>query len=138
MASFWDDDHVDVYSKYLIFRAISCNLLLWGCESWALRQTLLDALEVFLHRSVRQILRIQVRHVIDHQINNEQVCEMFLAYRRFETKLPFVNSLTSEKLPEDKVPTFQRASLQHGATTLVKWADQYSQTSTVSSEIFNS
>ena len=33
MSDFWDDNHVDVYSKYLIFRAIPCNLLLWGCES---------------------------------------------------------------------------------------------------------
>ena len=77
MADFWDDDHVDVYSKYLIFRAIPCNLLLWGCESWALIQTPLDAFEVFLHQSVRRILRIQVRHVIEHQIKNEQVREMF-------------------------------------------------------------
>ena len=53
MSDFGDDNHVDVYSKYLIFHAIPCNFLLWGCESWALRQTLLDALEVFLHRSVR-------------------------------------------------------------------------------------
>ena len=53
MSSFLDDDHVDVYSKYLMFREIPCNLLLWGCESWALRQTLLDAIEVFLHRIVR-------------------------------------------------------------------------------------
>ena len=44
MAEFWDDDHVDVYSKYLIFREIPCYLLLWGCESWSLRQILLDAL----------------------------------------------------------------------------------------------
>ena len=46
MSAFLYDNHVDVYSKYLIFCAIPCNLLLWGCESWALRQTLLDALEV--------------------------------------------------------------------------------------------
>ena len=34
--TFWADAAVDDYSKYLIFRAIPCNLLLWGCESWAL------------------------------------------------------------------------------------------------------
>ena len=78
MASLWDDNHVDVYSKYLIFREIPCNFLLWGCESWALRQTLLDALEVFLHQSVRRILRIQVRHVIDHRIKNENFVKFFL------------------------------------------------------------
>ena len=73
MSAFWDDNHVDVYFKYLIFRAIPCNLLLWGCESWALRQTLLDALEVFLHRIVRLILQIKMRYVIEHLIKNEQV-----------------------------------------------------------------
>ena len=61
----------------------------------------------------------------------------FLTYQQFETKLSFINSLTLEKLSEEKVPTFPRASLQHSATTLAKWADQYSQTSSVSSEIFN-
>ena len=35
---FWSDRTVDDYSKYLIFRAIPINLLLWGCESWALRE----------------------------------------------------------------------------------------------------
>ena len=46
-------DHVDMYSKYMIFRAIPCNLLLWGCESWALRQSLLDLLEIFLYPNIR-------------------------------------------------------------------------------------
>ena len=53
MKKFWDDDHVDEYSKYMIFRATPCNLLLWGGESWALRQSLLDSLEAFLHRNIR-------------------------------------------------------------------------------------
>ena len=34
------------------------NLLLWGSENWSLRQDLLRKLEVFLHQSVRRILRI--------------------------------------------------------------------------------
>ena len=76
MAYFWDNGYVNVYSKYLMFRAITCNLLLWGCKSWTLRQTLLDALEVFLHQSVRQILRIQARNVIYHRIKNERVREI--------------------------------------------------------------
>ena len=33
MSKIWDDDHVDTYSKYLIFKAIPCNLLLWGCKT---------------------------------------------------------------------------------------------------------
>ena len=89
MAPFWDDDHIYVYSKYLIFRAIPCNLLLWGCEIWALRDTLLDAFEVFLHRSVRRILWIQVRHVIEHRIKNEHVCGMFFNIPTIQNQIDF-------------------------------------------------
>ena len=89
MSDFWDDNNVDVYSKYLIFRTIPCNLLLWGCESWALRQTLLDALEVFLHRGVRRILQIKMRHVIEHQVKNEQVSEMFFNIMTIRNQIAF-------------------------------------------------
>ena len=42
LKTFWRDHHIDMYSKYMIFRAIPCNLLLWGCESWTLCHSLLD------------------------------------------------------------------------------------------------
>ncbi len=29
----WKNPHLDTYSKYLLFRAIPMNLLLWGCEN---------------------------------------------------------------------------------------------------------
>ena len=38
MKNIWDDQHVDLYSKYLLFLAIPINQLLWGCESWALKE----------------------------------------------------------------------------------------------------
>jgi hypothetical protein len=40
--SVWSPDQIlvqpayDTYSKYLIFRAIPMNLLLWGCKAWSL------------------------------------------------------------------------------------------------------
>jgi len=37
---FWKCEQVELYSKYLIFLAIPLNLLLCGCESWALKETL--------------------------------------------------------------------------------------------------
>ena len=43
---FWRDTSVNLCSKYLIFLAISINLLLQVCESWDLRISLLDKLEV--------------------------------------------------------------------------------------------
>ena len=75
--NFWKDHQVDMYSKYRIFRAIPCNLLLWGCESWALRQTFLNNLEVFLHCSIRWILNINMVQVRERQIKNSHIsmCE---------------------------------------------------------------
>jgi hypothetical protein len=32
----WRSPHLDVYNKYLLFRAILMNLLLWGAETWLL------------------------------------------------------------------------------------------------------
>ena len=42
LSSYWNDKSVDIKSKYLIFMAIPCNILLWGSESWALRTSLLS------------------------------------------------------------------------------------------------
>jgi hypothetical protein len=76
----WQNPHLDVYNKYLLFRAIPMNLLLWGCETWSLRQSLLDKLEeVFLHRSVRRILQINMTQVKDESLRNCRVREMFYA-----------------------------------------------------------
>ena len=68
LARFWDDHHIDMYSKYTIFRAIPCNLLLWGCESWYILATLLDKIEVFIHRGIRRILGIKMGQVRERHI----------------------------------------------------------------------
>ena len=77
MSKIWEEDHVYLYSKYLLFQAISCNLLLWGYESCATRKTLLDSLEVFLHRGIRRILRIKMCQVIDRHIKNASIRKKF-------------------------------------------------------------
>jgi hypothetical protein len=48
----WKNPHHNIYSKYLLSQAILMNLLLWGCETWSLQQSLLDKLKVFLHQSI--------------------------------------------------------------------------------------
>ena len=73
----WRDHYVDIYSKYMIFWAIPCNLILWGCEIWALRQSLLYKLEVFLHRIFRKILCIRMGQVRKRHVKNSQICTMF-------------------------------------------------------------
>ena len=73
----WRNPHRDVYKKYLLFRAIPMNLLFWGAETWSLRKSQLDQLEVFLHRSIRRILQILMSTVKEEKIRNERVREMF-------------------------------------------------------------
>jgi len=69
--------HLDTYNKYLLFWAIPMNLLLWGCETWSLRRSLPDKLEVFLHKSIRRILKISMSWAINKKLRNEQVCTFF-------------------------------------------------------------
>ena len=73
----WDSPHLDIWSKYLLFRAIPMNLLLWGCETWSMRKTLSNKLEVFLHRNIRRILRISMFRVKEEHLHNEHVRRMF-------------------------------------------------------------
>ena len=73
MSKVWDNDNIDTYSKHLLFEDTPCNLLLWGCESWALRKSLLASLEVFLHRGIRRILKIRMSEVIEQHITNASI-----------------------------------------------------------------
>jgi hypothetical protein len=34
----WDSPHLEIWSKYLLFRAIPMNLLIWGCETWSMQK----------------------------------------------------------------------------------------------------
>ena len=84
---FWSDRTVDDYSKYLIVWAIPINLLLWGSESWALRETTLSKLEVFLHRSVRKILRIDITQVMDERITNGSIRNRFFSIPKIRKQI---------------------------------------------------
>ena len=87
MSKIWDDDNIDTYSKYLLFKAIPCNLLLWGCESWALRKSLLASIEVFLYRGIRRILKIRMSKVIKQHITNTSIREKFFNIPTIKKKI---------------------------------------------------
>ena len=74
---FLDSDHVDISAKVLIYLAILVNLLLWGCQSWALTKVLTKKLEVFHMRCLRRILKIKWDDVREIKIKNIQVREKF-------------------------------------------------------------
>jgi hypothetical protein len=77
LKNIWNSPHLDIWSKYLLFRAIPMNLLLWGCETWLMRQVLANKLEVFVHHNIRRILRVSITKVRENHIKNEHVRRMF-------------------------------------------------------------
>ena len=84
---FWRNPYVDLKAKKLVFLAIPANLLLWGCETWALRQSHIRKLNVFWHRAIRNILGIRMQEVIDDKISNEQIRKIFFDIPDAETVL---------------------------------------------------
>jgi hypothetical protein len=90
MNKVWHNPHLDLYNKYLLFRAIPMNLLLWGAETWSLRQSQLDKLEVFLHRSIRRILQISITKVQEQRIHNDKV-------RKFFYSIPCVRNMIAAR-----------------------------------------
>jgi hypothetical protein len=73
----WNNPHIDLKTKHSFFLAIPINLLLWGCEAWALKEADFQKLDAFLHRSVRRILGINMTRVKDEHIKNEKIREEF-------------------------------------------------------------
>ena len=116
LKNFWIDDHVDMYLKYMIFRAIPCNLLLWVCESWALRQSLLDLLEVFLHRNIRRILGISMVKVREMNITNTYV-------RRKFYKIPCIRNQFAFRQLSYVGKIFQREGTHLPTRLLTAWCD---------------
>ena len=74
---FWRNQYVDLKAKKQIFQAIPLNLLLWGCEAWALRESQLNKLDAFLHRQIRRILGINMLQVKEEKITNKSIRKIF-------------------------------------------------------------
>ena len=51
-----------------VYEATTLNLLLYGCETWALRADQLQRLNVFHHRCLRSILRVTRFHRVSNRI----------------------------------------------------------------------
>jgi curved DNA-binding protein CbpA len=77
LSNLWKNPFIDLKTKHSFFLAIPINLLLWGCESWALKESALKKLDAFLHRSIRRILGIKMSQVREERIRNEQVRKDF-------------------------------------------------------------
>ena len=105
---FWSDRAVDDHSKYLIFRAIPSNLLLWGCESWALREAISRKLEVFLHHNIWKSIGITITQVINKRITNGSFRTRFfnipmIRNQIAQRQLTFIGKVVHNK--DDQIPT---------------------------------
>ena len=87
LAKIKTDASVYNHRKYFIFLAIPINMLLWGCEIWALRTSLLKKIEVFLHLSIQRILGISMTELKYKRITNETVRTKCFGILNIEEKL---------------------------------------------------
>ena len=65
---------IDIQIRKRVYVAIVVNILLWGCESWALTVDDRRKLEVFHTRCCRRMLNITIYDVIaNHELNNQYI-----------------------------------------------------------------
>ena len=79
------NNHVDLWSKYQFFQALVVNTLLWGCESWAIREQLYNEMDVFLHTSIRTILHVNMFQVEEERRKNEMIHSTFYNIKDIRT-----------------------------------------------------
>jgi exonuclease III len=58
-----------------LYLAITVNILLWGCDSWALKTTQLSRLSTFHNKCVRQLCGYTMYNVKDYRIRTETCLE---------------------------------------------------------------
>ena len=64
---------------------IPLNLLLWGCESWAMTKYFMKKLKVFHMRCLRRILGIKWSDVVDNKISNKNIRTSFNNIRKVKS-----------------------------------------------------
>ena len=69
------NQQLQVCYRIRIYEATVLNILLWGCESWALTTELRRNLEVCHHRFLRRMAKINIYDVMEHHISNDEIRE---------------------------------------------------------------
>ena len=91
MPNIFRNPHLSLYIKKLLYMVIPMNLLLWGSETWALKQSNQKKLQVFHTSAIRRILNINMMEVQLYRISNEEI------YKEFGID-PLENILVSRQL----------------------------------------
>ena len=69
------DQKINPSIRVKIYEATVVNILLWGCESWALTEKLREKLEVYHNRFLRRMAKINTHDAKENHITNESVRE---------------------------------------------------------------
>ena len=73
MANVLRDPKIEVSLRMRLYTATVLNILLYGCECWALKTADRKKLEACHHRLLRVMLRLTMQEVKDNHITNEMV-----------------------------------------------------------------
>ena len=111
LKGFFNKKQISTYTKFLIFRAITLNILLWGCENWAMRADLLSKLERFVNRQVRKLLHITMTQVKEEHITIKQLRERFHNLRSIQSMIDERKMKLLGKIICDDVTTIPRQLL---------------------------
>ena len=74
-ATFWSNARVPFELRMRFYKAIVVNILLWGCESWAIQSKEVQALRVFHFCCLRTILKINVMHKVS-RVKILEMCQV--------------------------------------------------------------
>ena len=75
MKDIFHNPHLDIKTKRMMYPTIPVNILLWGSETWALKETDWKSLQVFHTKAVRKILRISMTEVEHQRITNTKISD---------------------------------------------------------------
>jgi len=97
---------MDLQSKKLFFLQIPLNTALFGCEYWALTDSLRAKLSAFYHRGLRRVLGLNMRDVEQDKIRNEYLRNKLAVYNILDIiryrQSNFIGKLA--RMPPDRLP----------------------------------
>jgi hypothetical protein len=86
----FDSPEVSLDVKLRLYIAIPLATPIWGCKSWALRDTDRNELKVFHHRVIHRIMGISMKRVREERISNKEIRSRFF-------KIPTINNFITRR-----------------------------------------
>jgi hypothetical protein len=64
---------ISLHIQCCLFVATTINILLWGCDTWAITHTQLNKIEVFHRCCICQMIGITMHHAKEYEIKNDYI-----------------------------------------------------------------